>query len=244
MHLTQLTTTTAPLSERVLGMQPWPLTHPAHIRVLMVEDHTMFREALHLMLDKEPDIEVVGELADGSQVEEAVARLAPDVVVMDVSMPNVNGIEATRKLLAGHPRLRVVALSAFNYRQFVMEMLDAGALGYVIKSAAGKQLVHAINCAMQGRTYLCPEATATLVEASRRLGANHGVSHENKRLGRREVQVLRLLAEGKTSPQIAQELHISPSTVDVHRRNIMEKLDLHSVAELTKYAVRTGLTGM
>ena len=219
-------------------------TVPAHTSVLLVEDHAMFREAIRLLLRQESDIEVVGELGDGSGVSKVVDELHPDLVVMDVSMPGVNGIEATRALLARHPGKKVLALSAFNYRQFVTEMLQAGATGYVIKSAAGQQLVQAIRMAAQGKTYLCPEAAAILVASSRRSGAAHAGTPENKRLGRRETQVLSLLAEGKSSPQIGQTLHIAPSTVDVHRRNIMDKLELRSVAELTKYAVRIGLTGI
>jgi two-component system NarL family response regulator len=214
------------------------------IRVLLVDDHTMFREALRLMLEREPGIEVVGELGDGEQVAVAVDRCAPDVVVMDVSMPNVNGIDATRSLRARYPLLQVVALSAFNYKQFVMEMLDAGAIAYVVKSAAGQQLVQAIESAVKGQAYLCPEAAAMLIEASRRVGSGTVLAASNKRLGPREVQVLRLLAQGKSSPQIGEELHIAPSTVDVHRRNIMSKLELHNVAELTRYAIRTGLADM
>jgi DNA-binding NarL/FixJ family response regulator len=208
-------------------------------RVLLVDDHTMFREALRMMLEREEKIEIVGELGDGALVEEAVTRLLPDVVVMDVSMPTVNGIDATRKLIDHHPKLGIVALSAFNYKKFVMEMMDAGAIAYVVKSAAGEQLVRAIQSAAEGKTYLCPESAATLVEASRRSSTG---ARENKRLGRRETEVLRLLAEGKSSPQIAEKMHIAPSTVDVHRRNIMDKLDLRTVAELTKYAIRIGLT--
>jgi len=213
------------------------------IRTLLVDDHTMFREALRMMLDKEPEVEVIGELGDGALVQETVARLTPDVVVMDISMPRVNGIEATRALVALFPKTRVVALSAFNYKKFVMEMMDAGATAYVIKSAAGEQLVSAIKSAAQGKTYLCPETASILVEASQRNGNTTG-THNNKRLGRRETEVLRLLAEGLTSPQIAEKMHIAPSTVDVHRRNIMSKLELHTVAELTKYAIRLGLTSM
>ena len=214
------------------------------IRTLLVDDHTMFREALRMMLDKEPEVEVVGELGDGALVQDAVGRLTPDVVVMDISMPHVNGIEATRALLARFPAIRVVALSAFNYKKFVMEMMEAGATAYVVKSAAGEQLVSAIKSAAQGKTYLCPETASILLEASQRSGNNAGGTRDNKRLGRRETEVLRLLAEGKTSPQIAEKMHIAPSTVDVHRRNIMNKLELHTVAELTKYAIRLGLTSM
>lgn len=214
------------------------------IRVLLVDDHAMFREALRSMLEKEHDIEIIGELGDGALVEQTVAERVPDVIVMDISMPALNGIEVTRRLLARHPLLRVVALSAFGYKQFVMEMMDAGALAYVVKSAAGEQLVHAIHSAMQGKTYLCPETAATLLEASRG-GARHGTGDGPMvRLGRRETEVLRLLAEGMSSPQIGEKLHIAAGTVDVHRRNIMNKLELHTVAELTKYAVRTGLTNL
>lgn len=215
------------------------------IRTLLVDDHAMFREALHMMLDKEPEIEVVGELGEASQIAEAVAQLKADVIVMDVNMPGVNGIEATRKLIAQFPRLRIVALSAYGYKQFVMEMMDAGAIAYVVKSAAGEQLVRAIVSAFQGKTYLCPEATATLVAANRPGGTSAKTAEKKKTsLGQRETEVLRLLAQGKSSPQIGVDLHIAASTVDVHRRNIMDKLDLHSVAELTKYAIRSGLTNL
>jgi two-component system NarL family response regulator len=210
-------------------------------KVLLVDDHTMFREALHLMLDREADIVVVGELGDGALIEETVARLQPDVIVMDVSMPGINGIEATRTLKAKYPDLKVVALSAYSYKQFVMEMLDAGAIAYVVKSAAGELLVHAIASAAQGKAFLCPEATAMLVESSRMGGKGRASQHKLIQLGRRETQVLRLLALGKSSPQIGEDLHIATSTVDVHRRNIMNKLELHTVAELTTYALRTGL---
>ncbi|WP_210547050.1 response regulator transcription factor [Rhodoferax sp. PAMC 29310] len=214
------------------------------IRVLLVDDHTMFREALCLMLAREPEVEVVGELGNGSQVLQTVARLLPDVLVIDISMPEVNGIQATRQVRAQFPQVHVVALSAFNYQKFVMEMMEAGATAYVVKSAAGDQLLQAIKSAAQGKIFLCPEATATLIEASRRGHKGSMGPRDNKRLGRRETEVLRLLADGLTSPQIAEELHIATSTVDVHRRNIMFKLDLHNVAELTKYAIRTGLTSV
>lgn len=214
------------------------------IRTLLVDDHTMFREALVLMLNQRPEIEVVGAIGDGSKVAETVLRLSPDVVVMDVNMQPLNGIEATRSLLAQYPKLRVVALSAFGHKRFIMEMMDAGAVAYVVKSAAGDQLVQAITSAADGKTFLCAESAATLVEATCRTGAANPGAKREKRLGRRETEVLRLLAEGKTSPKIAEDLFISPSTVDVHRRNIMQKLELHSVADLTKYAIRIGLTSI
>jgi two-component system NarL family response regulator len=215
-----------------------------NIKVMLVDDHAMFREALHHMLDRDPSIQVVGELGDGSKVVEATTELSPDVVVMDVSMPQVNGMEATRKLLASHPRVKVVALSGFNYKQFVLEMLESGVTAYVVKSAEGNQLCQAIHSAAAGQTYLCPETTDLLVRSNRKPQSAEKDGRGNRRLGRREAAVLRLLAHGKSSPQIGEELHIAASTVDVHRRNIMRKLEMHSVAELTKYAVRVGLVSI
>lgn len=214
------------------------------IQVLLVDDHAMFREALSMMLNAEPEVHVVGELGNATEINATVARLKPDVVVMDISMPSINGMMATRQLRAEFPAVQVVALSAFNYKKFVMEMMEAGAIAYVVKSAAGEQLLRAIKSAAQGQIFLCPEAAATLVEASHRGAPDGATPRVNKRLGRRETDVLRLLADGLTSPQIAQKMHIATSTVDVHRRNIMGKLELHTVAELTKYAIRTGLTSM
>lgn len=214
-----------------------------NIRTLLVDDHTMFREALHHMLDHDPEIEVVGEVGDGTEVIEAIDRLRPQIVVMDINMPIMNGVDATRTLLAKYPELRVIALSAFSYRRFVLEMMDAGATAYVVKSAAGDQLLHAIKSAAQGKTYLCPESASTLIEASRH-ASKESSGNGGKRLGNREIVILRLLAEGKSSPQIAEELNIASGTVDVHRRNIMQKLEIHSVAELTKYAIRIGLTSV
>ena len=217
---------------------------PNNVKVLLVDDHAMFREALHHMLDDDAGIQVVGELGDGAHVVQTITELSPDVVVMDVSMPKVNGIEATRNLLNSHPGVKVVALSGYNYKQFVLEMLDAGVTGYVIKSSAGQQLRQAIHSAAIGHTYLCPEVSDILVRTSRRLPQTDAKGPDNRRLGRRETAVLRLLAQGKSSPQIGQDLHIASSTVDVHRRNLMRKLGLHTVAELTKYAIRVGLVAL
>lgn len=210
------------------------------IRVLLVDDHTMFREALRALLAHAPNMEVVGEASDGAEVEALVSELLPDVVVMDVSMPGLNGIEATRRLHALHPGLRVVALSAFVYKRFVLEMLNAGAIAYVAKSAAGDELVRAIGQAMQGKTYLCSEAATALAYSVNRQSAGGGRAQDSP-LGPREKEVLSLLAEGHSTAKIAATLHIAPSTAETHRRNIMRKLDLHNLAALTKYAIREGL---
>jgi two-component system NarL family response regulator len=209
-------------------------------RVLLVDDHAILREALRLMLEQAGDIEVVAEAGDGQAALDLAARIDPDVIVMDAAMPVLSGAEATRRILRKNPKAKVLALTAYTDKRFVTEMMNAGALGYVTKTAAGDKLLEAIRTTAQGQPYLCPEVSAVLLDSMRSAGS---VKAQSKTLlGRREREVLGLLAEGKSSPEIGKQLHIAPSTVDVHRRNIMRKLDLHSVAELTKYAIREGLT--
>lgn len=210
------------------------------IRVVLADDHKMILAALRAMLDKEADIAVVGEASDGMALLELVTQEAPDVAVVDIGMPGMNGIEATRRLIAARPRLNVIALSAYTDKRFVLEMLNAGARGYLVKASAGDELARAIRAIMQGQTYLCPEVAGAVVEAMR--GKPALTEGAGAKLGQREREVLALLAEGKSSPEIAARMHIAASTVEVHRRNIMLKLDLHSIAELTKYAIREGLT--
>lgn len=211
------------------------------IRIMLIDDHKILRDALKTVLDREHDIVLADEASDGAEALKLVRENRPDVVVMDVGMPNMGGIETTRALLAEHPGLRVLALSTYSDRRIVLQMLDAGACGYVVKSAGRDELLRAIRAVAQGRTYLCPEISAVVIDTVR--GGKKSIDKNGDiRLGRREREVLQLLAEGCTSPIIAGRLHIATSTVEVHRRNIMRKLDLHSVAELTKYAVRNGLT--
>lgn len=210
------------------------------IRVLLVDDHTMVREALRTVLEQDKDLKVVGEAGDGEEALRLAQELAPDVVVMDVALPGQSGIETTRRLLAKHPQVKVLALSTYLDRRIVQQMLDVGARGYIVKSAAGSELRRGILSLMDGASYLCPQVTALVTDSLRRRSTRSGDPDENP-LSRRELQVATLLAEGRSAPDIADELHISPSTVDVHRRNLMRKLRLHNVVELTKYAIRTGL---
>lgn len=210
------------------------------IRILLVDDHTMVREALRTVLEQDKDLKVVGEAGNGEEALRLMQELAPDVVVMDVALPGQSGIETTRRLLAKHPKVKVLALSTYLDRRIVQQMLDVGARGYIVKSAAGSELRRGILSLMDGASYLCPEVTALVTDSLRSRRTQSGDPDENP-LSRRELQVATLLAEGKTAPNIAAELHISPSTVDVHRRNLMRKLQLHNVVELTKYAIRTGL---
>lgn len=212
------------------------------IRVLLVDDHELMREGLRAILERERDIEVVGEASSGREAVAKAGLLRPDVVIMDVAMKDMNGIEATRQLRAEGPKLRVVALSSYADRRYVAAILEAGGSGYVLKANAYDELRRAVHAVAQGKSYLCADvATGVIEDAASTKSAPGSVF---SRLGPREREVLQLLAEGLSSPQIAQRLHVATTTVESHRRNLMGKLGIHSVAELTKYAVREGLTSL
>jgi two-component system NarL family response regulator len=210
------------------------------IRVLLADDHRILREALRTILEKENDIKVVGESDNGRTTLKAAREMSPDVVVMDVAMPELNGIEATVRMLDRDPNLKVVALSAHSDKRYVLEMLKAGAAGYVTKAAAGTELLRAIRAVAKGMNYLSPDVASAVIGNIKESDSSN--PPPSSPLGRREREVLQLLAEGHRSQAIAERLCISPATVESHRRNIMRKLNLHSVAELTKYAIREGLT--
>lgn len=205
-------------------------------RVLLVEDHTMVREALRDMLAKVPDIAVVGEAGDAAGALEQTRALAPDVVVLDIALPDANGMQIAARLKQAGSVARIVALSAYSEKHFVVEMLRSGAMAYVTKSAAGTELVRAIRAVAMGQSYLCAEVAGALVAQVQ----GHAAA-DAPPLGRREREVLRLLAEGLRSAAIAEQLHMAVPTVETHRRNLMRKLGLHTVAELTRYAIREGI---
>lgn len=211
------------------------------IRVLLVDDHELMREGLRSILEGEADVEVVGEAANGRLATELARSLSPDVVVMDVVMKDLNGIEATRRIRTECPEARVVALSSHSDSRYVAAILEAGACGYVLKGNAYDSLRRALDAACQGKTYLCPDVTEAVVGASLRGGSPDS---DRASLSPREREVLQLLAEGLTSPQIARKLFVATNTVETHRRNVMRKLGIHSVADLTKYAIREGLTSL
>jgi len=213
------------------------------IRILLVDDHQMMRDGLRSILDLEDDLDVVGESGNGFEALEMARTRRPDVIVMDIGMKDLNGIEATRQIVAQNPRAKVVALSTYSNETFVISMLEAGACGYVLKDAAVDEMRRAIRVVAGGSHYLSPEVAGTVVASRLRGNAPKGASASST-LGARERQILQLLAEGHTSSEIARRLHIATATVESHRRNIMKKLDLHSVAELTKYAIREGLTSL
>jgi DNA-binding NarL/FixJ family response regulator len=213
----------------------------ARIRVLLAEDHTMVRAGVRSLLEG-AGIQVVGEAADGREAVKLAAELRPDVVVVDVAMPNLNGIEATRQLRNDSPRVAVIVLSMHGHRQYIAEALRAGAAGYLLKDAAVSELLNAVREVAAGRVYLSPAisdvALGDYVKIMRNESAPAGVDL----LSGREREVLQLIAESKTNSEIAKALKISAHTVDTHRRNIMEKLGIHNVVDLVKFAIRHGIT--
>jgi DNA-binding NarL/FixJ family response regulator len=213
------------------------------IRVLLADDHRMVREGLRSLLKHEADVAVVGEAEEGRTAVRMASELQPDVVVMDVSMPDLNGIDATRQVLAACPSTRVVALSAGSDHRAVAEMLRAGATGYVVKDAAFEELAVAIRTVVGGQVYLSPAVAGTVVDGYARGGAA-GPKSVFEKLSGREREILQLMAEGRATKQIATDLRVSVKTVETHRRNLMEKLEIDSVAELTKYAIREGITSV
>jgi two-component system NarL family response regulator len=207
---------------------------------MLVDDHTIFREALRTMLCAESDIEVIGEAGNGREALVLVRDLNPDIVVLDIGMPEMSGIEAAAAIVARSPQIKVIALSTHSDPRFVNEMIKAGARGFVVKTAASTELLRAIRAVALGHSYLCPQVAAGVMRSSAE-GSRQGGSRQIE-LTRREREVLKLLAEGQRTAGIATRMHLAPTTVDVHRRNLMRKLNLHTVAELTKYALREGLT--
>lgn len=213
-----------------------------NIKVLIADDHQIVREGLRSMLEKEPGIKVVGEAEEGRTTLRLARELTPDVIIMDVAMPDLNGIEATRQIIAEFPTINVIALSMHDDRRFVLNMIKAGAKGYLLKDSAFKELAKAIRAVMANKTYLSSEIADIVVKEYLLASATSDESSVFTILTPREREVLQLIAEGKTTSQTAELLHISIKTVETHRIQIMAKLKVKGIAELTKYAIREGLT--
>jgi DNA-binding NarL/FixJ family response regulator len=213
------------------------------IRVLLVDDHAIIREGLRSLLEKQPEMEVVADTDDGRKAFDLVRELLPDIIIMDITMRGLNGIEATRQIIDEFPTVKVIALSIHSKRRYVADMLSAGAAGYILKECLFDELVQAIKAVAAGGRYLSPRIADVVVsDYVKRLSATAESPFEA--LTSREREVLQLVAEGKSTKQIALDLHLSTKTIEANRRQIMEKLNIHSVAELTKYAVREGLTAL
>jgi DNA-binding NarL/FixJ family response regulator len=212
------------------------------ITVLLADDHQLMRQGLRSMLDGQQGLHVVGEADNGREAVRRASDLTPDLIIMDVTMPDLNGIDAARQIRSSNPSSRIIGLSMHPERQFVMQMLAAGANGYLLKDSPLDELLTAIEGVMRGDIFLSPKITHVLVKEC--VG---GVTEPNAFCGTlspREREVLQLVSEGKNSKEIGQMLHISSKTVEGHRRQIMEKLKLYSVAELTRYAIREGVSSL
>jgi two-component system NarL family response regulator len=208
-------------------------------RIVLADDHPLIREAIRSLLTETAEFALVGEAADGKECLARVRELRPEIVLVDIAMPKMSGEHVTADLRRLFPDLKIIALSGYTDRQFVRAMVKAGANAYVVKSASGRELIHALRAVAGGNSYLSPEiTTAVMSEWDRSPSAGRG---SPEALGKRETEVLQLVAEGHRTAKIAKKMGITAATVESHRRNIMRKLKLHSVADLTRFALRHGL---
>ena len=213
------------------------------IRILLVDDHQIVRDGLRTLIEKEAGMEVVGEARNGREGFKLTRKLLPDVVIMDITMPDMNGIDATRSILEEHPDIKVIALSMHSDRRLISGMLEAGASGYLLKDSAFEELARAVHAVVAHQTYLSPSITDIVIK--RFIGKSTSVERSVfTDLTKREREVLQLLVEGMSTKEVASGLNVSVKTIETHRANIMDKLDIHSISELVKYAIREGLTSI
>ena len=211
------------------------------IRVLLADDHGVVRKGLRFVLESEPDIEVVGEASDGRQAIERAQEDKPNVVVMAIAMPRLNGIDATAQIMKHEPRTGIVILSMYSDEEYLLRALTAGAKGYLLKDTAESELVTAVRMVAAGKPFFSPDISKTLLEDYLRQLRQRGLNDSYELLSDREKEVLQLLAEGKTNKEVATVLNLSPYTVETHRTHLMQKLNLHNTAEIVLYAVRKKL---
>ncbi len=214
------------------------------IRMILADDHAIMREGLKSLFQDEIGIEIVAETSNGLDTIERANKLMPHVIVMDVAMPDMNGIEATRRIIENNRNVKVVALSGHSNKQFIREMLAAGASAYVLKNRAYEELAKAVHEVMAGKKYLSSDIARGVIDDYVELSSSISDNPAFVTLTNREREVLQQIAEGRSTKDIAGSLGVSVKTVETHRANVMEKLDLHSVAELTKYAIREGVTSV
>jgi two-component system response regulator NreC len=213
----------------------------AQIRIVLADDHTIIRSGLRLLLERQPDFKVVAEAEDGRQAVQLVSKHHPDVVILDIGMPQLNGIEATRQIVVQEPHPNVVILSMHSDESYVLRALKAGARAYILKNAAEADLIRAVQAVSEGKSFFSPVISKMLLEDYMRQVREKEVEDSYDLLTPREREILQLIAEGKTNKEIATILGLSPHTIETHRGNILEKLNLHSVPELILYAVRKGI---
>ena len=210
------------------------------IRIILADDHKVLRYGLSEAIKNEDDMEVIGQAENGHEAVSVTKKLSPDVIIMDIAMPDLNGIEATRQILKEHPQIKIIALSMHSNKKLIHEMFKAGAKGYLLKDCEYDELINAVRVVMKDKVYLSPSITGVVID-------NYMISSDADKgsaftlLSDREREVLQLIAEGKTTKQIGLKLHVSPKTVEGHRTRIMHKLDIDNIANLTKYAIQEGL---
>ncbi len=214
------------------------------IKIMVVDDHGIMRAGLELLIEQQDDMEIIGQAVNGREAVEKAEKLKPDVILMDVSLPDLNGIDATAKILKNQPNTKVIALSAYSNRRFVTDILKAGACGYVVKDCVTEELIRAIKTVYAGERYLCSKAAKILIDNFIDKESGSGESGALSKLTTRERELMQLVVEGKSAKQIARILNKSIKTVDGRRRTIMDKLDMDSLTELTKFAIRQGLTSV
>jgi DNA-binding NarL/FixJ family response regulator len=211
------------------------------LRILLADDHTLVRQGLRKVLEERPEWEVVAEAGDGREAVRLAEQFKPDVCVLDVAMPLLNGVEATRQIARRVPNTRILVLSMYSDEAYVAQILQAGAAGYILKDSADVDLIQAVSEVARGKSFFSPPIARVMLDDYVRQLAEKGISNRFDSLSDREREVFQLIAEGKVNKEIATLLSISPSTVETHRARIMEKLDLHSAAEIVLYAVRRGV---
>lgn len=211
------------------------------IKVMIVEDHTIVRKGLCALLESEPGIEVVSEAEDGREALNRIDELLPEVVLMDISMPNLNGIEATKQIRKNHPNIKILVLSMHCTEEYIFNILENGASGYLLKKTAPEELVKAIYCVWKGESYLSPSITKKVIDKRFHDKGDKVYNNSNQMLTSRENEIIQLIAEGHTNKSIAGILFISPKTVDTHRSHIMQKLNMHNVADIVHYALQKGI---
>jgi two-component system response regulator NreC len=214
------------------------------IKIFLAEDHTIVRKGIRSLLDSQPDMEVVGEAANGREAVEQVEKLQPDIVLMDITMPELNGLEATHRIKKDFPHIRVLVLTMYTNEEYIHQLLQAGASGYLDKHTAPNELVLAIHAVNRGDPFLSPSISKTIIDEYLRQSGNAAYEDNYHKLSSREREVLQLLAEGCSYKDVAEKLHISEKTVGAHRANIMEKLNLNNSSELVKYAIRKGIISL
>ena len=208
-----------------------------NLKILIAEDHLIVREGLHVLINQQADMEIVGEAENGKAAIELARKLKPDVIIMDVSMPGMNGIEATRQIKTEMPDIKVIALSAYDNREYVMGMVKAGVSGYLLKDCAFEELISAIRTVLQNKSYLSPDAARVVLETQSEIQSSPGNIAHNATLSEPDLELIKLVAEGKTAREIAEKNNLSVKTIEGRRRRIMKKLHINNTAELVKYAI-------